>query len=693
MVQRCATSGGKSVTSEPDCGLKFASASASAIVTSEDDRRGARQGSKATRGQPLRARSAAMDKVRRVAAVRVFLLIAVVVHCSKFLSSGAAAAGGVVVVESVDARVEPCDAYESCVQSLKQLAGREISPRALSHLESCLGRSVLECPLHPAAWFGLAAVSGAMGNATASHSLCRTGFRLSEDKRRPEPRRGHRAPLLSIVVAGRADAYRGDPMKRACVGLTSIAHNANAARVPTEVVFVDYNSPAGRSVAEVLSSCIRDIPNVGAFVTVRVVIVPLWMLQISAAMTADGEMLAFNEMVAKNAGIRRALGTYIISSNPEVIFPSALWSHFAARPAMFFRPDLLVVSDRRDSWADINIEHDVTHAGVRKLEGKLDAGVRVVWSHLDKDGSTLPRAKDLGLAPQRYFDAVQRALSNCPWQHAEIHSQGTGARLAATFSGVPSSASVHHTAAGDFILAHRAAWRKVRGFFDVWSVERAPVDSLTVVKMVFGLNMRQMVMRGQYAVWHYSDEPFNFKHSDELLDLGRHRISDVPATLNMFYFFKWIILQRNSTLAAVNSCTWGLCSPFSAVELPFTAERLFRCGSSSSEDACFKEPEELTRMCPRTARFPFRSVDYHLIPALQSLDAEMEVAAVLANFGCLLIQRNKCAYDPHFTNDSRVQLPSKPCCANVASVSATPRLHRDAAASYEDVAGVLACGP
>ena len=637
-----------------------------------------------------------MDKARRVAAVRVLLAIAVVVHCSKFLSSGAAAAGG-VVIESVDSHVEPCDAYESCVQSLKQLVGREISFRALSHLQSCLARSVLACPLHPATWLGLAAVSGAMGNATASHLLCRTGFRLSEDKKRPELERGCRAPLLSIVVAGRADAYRGDPMRRACLGLRSIAYNANAARVPTEVVFVDYNSPAGRGVAEVLSSCIRDIPNVGAFVAVRVVIVPLWMLQISAAMTADGDMLAFNEMVAKNAGIRRALGTYIISSNSEVVFPSALWSQLAARPGMFFRPDLLVVSDRRDSWADINTAHGITHAGMRELEGKLDAGVRVVWSHLDKNGSTLPRAKDLGLAPQRYFEAVQSALSNCPWQQAEIQSQGTGARLAATFSGLPCSGSVHHTAAGDFILAHRAAWRKARGFFDIWSLERAPVDSMTVVKMVFGLKMRQMVLRGQYAVWHYSDEPFNFKHSDELLDLGRHRISDVPATLNMFYFFKWIILQRHSTLAAVNSCTWGLCSPFSALELPFTAERLFRCGSSGSEDACFEEPEELIRMCPRTARFPFRSVDYHLIPALQSLDEEMEVAAVVANFGCLLVQRNKCAYDQRFTNDSRVQLPSKPCCANVASArtkrSATPRLHRESAAAYEDLAGALACGP
>ena len=602
-----------------------------------------------------------------------------------------------MVIESVDSHVEPCDAYESCVQSLKQFVGREISFRALSHLQSCLARSVLACPLHPATWLGLAAVSGAMGNATASHLLCRTGFRLSEDKKRPELERGCRAPLLSIVVAGRADAYRGDPMRRACLGLRSIAYNANAARVPTEVVFVDYNSPAGRGVAEVLSSCIRDIPNVGAFVAVRVVIVPLWMLQISAAMTADGDMLAFNEMVAKNAGIRRALGTYIISSNSEVVFPSALWSQLAARPGMFFRPDLLVVSDRRDSWADINTAHGITHAGMRELEGKLDAGVRVVWSHLDKNGSTLPRAKDLGLAPQRYFEAVQSALSNCPWQQAEIQSQGTGARLAATFSGLPCSGSVHHTAAGDFILAHRAAWRKARGFFDIWSLERAPVDSMTVVKMVFGLKMRQMVLRGQYAVWHYSDEPFNFKHSDELLDLGRHRISDVPATLNMFYFFKWIILQRHSTLAAVNSCTWGLCSPFSALELPFTAERLFRCGSSGSEDACFEEPEELIRMCPRTARFPFRSVDYHLIPALQSLDEEMEVAAVVANFGCLLVQRNKCAYDQRFTNDSRVQLPSKPCCANVASArtkrSATPRLHRESAAAYEDLAGALACGP
>jgi hypothetical protein len=619
---------------------------------------------------------------------RVLLAIALMaVHCHEFLISDAASVDS-IIIERLDADTEQCGAYERCVQSLKQLVGGKISFYAMTALETCLVHSMLECSVSPAPWFGLAAVMGAMGNSSMSQLLCRTGHRLAEAKKPASHRNSRWTPLLSIVLAGRADSYHGDPMKRACVGLRSIAVNANAVRIPTEVVFVDYNPPNGSSVAEVLSACIRAVPRVDQFLFVRVIAVPLWVLQISAAITQNGELPVFNEMVAKNVGIRRASGSYVISSNPEVVFPSSLWLQFARNPGTFFRARTLVSSDRRDSWPDI----DARYVDVSDLEKKLDAGVRVVWSHLHENGTTLPRATDRGLAPLVYFDAVRRALNNCPWQELEVQWQGNGTELAAIFIGVPTTDSIHHTAAGDFIMAHRAVWLKARGFFDVWSLERPPIDSLTISKMVFGFKMRQMVLRGQYAVWHYSDEPFKYKEDHELIDIGKHnRVYDVPASLTMFFFFKWISYHRSSALAVANSCTWGMCSPFSALEIPFNAERLFRCGGDSS-DSCFKELAEFSRMCPRTIRYPIRSFDFFLMPTLQSVDKDMSVAAAIANFGCLLTHRNNCADDQHFSNISRAHLTLNSCCANINAIklrAASPLQHH--ASSYLDLEEELRC--
>ncbi len=628
----------------------------------------------------------------RVSMARVLLFIAVAVLLQLHESSTSATVpADNVFVERVGDSDDSCEAFSACLHSLKEAAGGRISFQILNELQSCLELAIVECPKHPSPWFALAAVMGARGNSSASLLLCKAGHRLSEDKLRNSYGSSTRRPFLSIVLAGRADTYRGNPMKQACLGLRSIAMNANAVQIPTEVVFVDYNSPSGGSVLQHLLPCFNGVQAVHSFVTLRVVVVPLWVLQIPAAITSDGELLAFNEYVAKNVGIRRASGTYVIVSNPEVFLPSLLWRQFALNPRLFFRTNLLVSSDRRDSWGNI----EPGYASIKELEQRVDAGVRVVWSHLQHDGSTLPRATDLGLAPNVYFVALNQALRQCPWQDAEVNWQGNGTALAATFSGKPSLNSVHHTAAGDFIMVHRAIWMRVRGYFDVWSFERPPIDSLTIVRMVLGLKMRQMVLRGQYAVWHYSDEPFTAKNADELLDLGRHRVSDVPATLNFFHFFKWISSQRGCSLAQVNSCTWGLCSPFSALELAFTTERLFHCGSIGAAESCLRAgaAQELSRMCSSIARFPFRSFDYILMPALQLLDEDASIAAIIVNTGCLIMQRNLCASQKHVTNDSLTTLSSTTCCANLADAKqgAASRLQDDPLAKYFDLEG-LVCG-
>lgn len=578
-------------------------------------------------------------------AARLLLAACVLLCCRALRPSHAhahATLDGSIIVENLESYGESCSAFDGCVQSLKQAAGGSISIHLLAQLQSCLERAVAACPATPPAWFALAAVVGAIGNSSASALLCSTGHRLSEQKLRVS---AARRPLLSIVLAGRADTYRGDPMKQACLGVRMIAMNANQQRLPTEIVFVDYNSPPPRSVAEALRPCLSHVPHAHHYLTLRVVVVPLWVLQISAAVAADGELPPFNEYVAKNVGIRRARGSFVLVSNPEVVLPSALWAQFAKTPRTFFRHNLLVSSDRRDSWAAV----EPARLGIKQAEELLDAGVRVIWSHLQENGSTLPRAADRGLAPEHYFLALKSALNNCPWKDAEVRWQGQGRALAATFTGAPSVSSVHHTAAGDFIMVSRAQWMKVRGYFDVWSFERPPIDSLTVTKMVLGLRMKQMVLRGQYAVWHYSDQPYD--PHDVVIDdakLRRHRVSDVPATMAFFHFFKWVSHRTRSALSSVNSCAWGLCSPFSALQLPFTAQRLFRCGSSDEGASCLAEQEQLRRMCPAIARAPVQTLDYSLMPELQVLDDDAHVAAAIANTGCVIQQRNKCAADKSF---------------------------------------------
>ena len=114
--------------------------------------------------------------------------------------------------------------------------------------------------------------------------------------------------MLSIVVAGRNDDYGGGFRERL---FRASAHNARlleAAGIAFEFVFVEWNPLPDRPLLS--EDFTRAVPHSRAYV-----IGP----EIHHGYSLNPSM-AFHEMPAKNAGIRRAQGDEIIVTNADILF-------------------------------------------------------------------------------------------------------------------------------------------------------------------------------------------------------------------------------------------------------------------------------------------------------------------------------------------------------------------------------------
>ncbi|MBN2240374.1 MAG: hypothetical protein JW712_11425 [Dehalococcoidales bacterium] len=132
-------------------------------------------------------------------------------------------------------------------------------------------------------------------------------------------------PYISFVIVGRNDNYGGNFLDRLQVYINVLHALAVKYRLPSEIIVVDWNPPHENLH---LSEAIR-IPERGAAegVYLRFIEVPP---EVHRTFLNSEKMMLY-EYAGKNVGIRRALGSYIVATNPDIIFSETLVKYIAAR--------------------------------------------------------------------------------------------------------------------------------------------------------------------------------------------------------------------------------------------------------------------------------------------------------------------------------------------------------------------------
>jgi hypothetical protein len=119
------------------------------------------------------------------------------------------------------------------------------------------------------------------------------------------------APLLTLVLTGRNDSYGGDFNARLFRTLRFNHRELKARNIAHEIVFVEWAPPGD---GPLLADLVFDaVPELDRDACSWYVVDPLYQQTLSL-----NPRLEYLEFVAKNVGVRRARGTFVLTSNCDV---------------------------------------------------------------------------------------------------------------------------------------------------------------------------------------------------------------------------------------------------------------------------------------------------------------------------------------------------------------------------------------
>jgi hypothetical protein len=159
----------------------------------------------------------------------------------------------------------------------------------------------------------------------------------------------HDTPLLSVVVAARNDDHGKNMLHRMQIFVTGFLEQARRHTLASELIIVEWNPPAGRPrLIDALFWEGADGPC-----RVRIIEVPPAVHR----RYPHADRLPLFQMIAKNVGIRRARGRFVLCTNIDLLFSDALIELCASGR---LDPRCLYRVDRLDVSADVPVGVPVT---------------------------------------------------------------------------------------------------------------------------------------------------------------------------------------------------------------------------------------------------------------------------------------------------------------------------------------------
>lgn len=235
-------------------------------------------------------------------------------------------------------------------------------------------------------------------------------------------------PYFSVVVASRNDQHGGNLLLRMQAFVNAFVAQMDRHGIPCELVLVEWNPPD--DTAPLLEQ-LRWPPSTTC--AIRVIQVPSGIHQ----RYRHAAQLPLYQMLAKNVGIRRASGEFVLATNVDIIFSDPLMNYLAARS---LRAGAFYRSDRYDIENDLNADWP--------LERLLDFCANHCIRINQKEGSR-----------------------NC--HTGQVH-QVYSPKTTADSLGYP---LLHTNACGDFTLLARQDWQRLRGYLE-WDLYSFHLDSL-----------------------------------------------------------------------------------------------------------------------------------------------------------------------------------------------------------------------
>jgi len=316
-------------------------------------------------------------------------------------------------------------------------------------------------------------------------------------------------PYLSFVVASRNDGYGGNPLERFQVFLEGFSELCKMCDFPVELIVIEWNPPSDRaSLREAL-----NWPKVGK---IRILRVPLRLHQ----RIKNFELIPLFEMIAKNVGIRRANGDFVLATNPELLFSRELMSFLASRRLS------------HESFYRVNrfdVKSPIPDGGLDEQLAFCERNFTVV---------------NLGIGSMR-FQRPPTGFMAFP-HHVRLLYRRTMSYAGGVMEGDGSLRRLHTNASGDFFLMQRDWWHRLRGYPEFPT--HSHIDSYMCV-ISASAGVRQVILPNKMRIYHMEHE----RAMDWEKNVQTRPITD-------FNLFRTRAIQMLSSGAPViyNDENWGL---------------------------------------------------------------------------------------------------------------------------------------
>ena len=347
------------------------------------------------------------------------------------------------------------------------------------------------------------------------------------DAQAPRPVRGDAAsPRLSVVVTARNDNHGGDMLQRMQIFVEGLLEQCRRQALPAELIIVEWNPPPDRPrLARALSWPCQDGPC-----AVRIIEVPPHIHR----RYRYSDRLPLFQMIAKNVGIRRARGQFILSTNIDLLFSDALIRFLASGQV---DPDCMYRIDRFDVSAavpvgaliDRQLEYCRRHViRVNTRRGTFEKGRPILLPLLAKIPPWLAKAwGDPALVPEVFLAMILRLFDR----------------------------GLHTNSCGDFTMLSEERWRVLRGYpeAEMYSLH---LDSV-FCNMAVHAGAREVILRKGMRLYHIEHASGWSPAGSEPLR-RRMRELGVPM-LDMDGYRVWVnAIKKGPTPPVANGEDWGL---------------------------------------------------------------------------------------------------------------------------------------
>ncbi len=244
-------------------------------------------------------------------------------------------------------------------------------------------------------------------------------------------------PYLTVVIAARNDEYVKGTQQRFQVCVSSLLEQAERYKLPLELVLVDWNTPPGmQPLRETLTW-----PSKLQFCSIRIIEVPPDVVDKQFGLSRKWPFLVH---AARNVGIRRARGKFVLPTATDILFSDALVQFLASK--------------QLDSERMYRVER---------------------WDVRGNVANIAPHCRRLAYCEENVVQVYGRA----------------GSRVAEGYPRLFTNAS------GDFAMLSRDLWFKVHGFPEERELIGVHFDSI-LCYMAYAAGAREEVLQDSMRIYH-----------------------------------------------------------------------------------------------------------------------------------------------------------------------------------------------